>query len=75
VTGSFAYGLSNLPVAAKMLAAKVPFSAQQLINYINLLNYEFTPAHKQALVTYYQLAHVLGLIDGVPEIEFAEVMK
>lgn len=75
VTGSFAYGLSNLPVAAKMLAAKVPFSAQQLINYINLLNYEFTPAHKQALVTYYQLAHVLGLINGVPEIEFAEVMK
>lgn len=75
VTGAFAYGLSNLPVAAEMLASQVSFSTQQLINYINLLNYEFTPNHKQALLTYYQLAHVLGLIDGVPEIEFAEVMK
>lgn len=75
VTGAFAYGLSNLQVAAEMLASKGSFSSQQLINYINLLNYEFTPAHKQALITYYQLAHVLGLIDGVPEIEFAEVMK
>ncbi|MBP2625743.1 MAG: hypothetical protein H6Q68_454 [Firmicutes bacterium] len=75
VTGAFAYGLLNLPAAAEMLSNRVSFSTQQLINYINLLNYEFTPAHKQALVTYYQLAHVLGLIDGVPEIEFAEVMK
>ncbi len=75
VTGAFAYGLSNLAVAAQMLALQVPFTAQQLVNYINLLNYEFTPAHKQSLVTYYQLLHVLRLIDGVPEIEFAEVMK
>ncbi|WP_378956095.1 menaquinone biosynthetic enzyme MqnA/MqnD family protein [Pelosinus sp. sgz500959] len=75
VTGAFAYGLSNLSVAAETLAPKVSFTTQQLITYINLLNYEFTPAHKQALVTYYQLSHVLGLIDGVPAIEFAEVMK
>jgi len=75
VTGAFAYGLSNLPAAAEMLAGQVSFSTQQLINYINLLNYEFTPHHKQALLIYYQLAHVLGLIEGVPEIEFAEVMK
>lgn len=75
VTGAFAYGLSNLSVAAQQLATTTPFSAEQLINYINLLNYGFTPAHKEALVTYYRLLHVLRLIDGVPEIEFAEVMK
>lgn len=75
VTGAFAYGLSNLSVAAQQLATTMPFSAEQLINYINLLNYGFTPAHKEALVTYYRLLHVLRLIDGVPEIEFAEVMK
>jgi len=75
VTGAFAHGLSNLPTAAEMISRKVSFSTQQLIHYINLLNYQFTPAHKQALLTYYQLAHVLGLIHGVPEIEFAEVMK
>lgn len=75
VTGAFAYGLSYLPAAAEMLSKEVSFSTAQLVNYINLLNYQFTPAHKQALLTYYQLAHVLGLIHGVPEIEFAEVMK
>lgn len=75
VTGAFAYGLSNLPAAVETIVNKSSFNTQQLINYINLLNYEFTPAHKQALLTYYQLAHVMGLIRGVPEIEFAEVMK
>ena len=75
VTGAFAYGLSNLSAAAQQLATTMPFSAEQIFNYINLLNYEFTPHHKQALLTYYQLLHVLRLIDGVPEIEFAEVMK
>ena len=75
VTGAFTYGLSNLPAAVDTIVNKSSFNTQQLINYINLLNYEFTPAHKQALLTYYQLAHVMGLIQGIPEIEFAEVMK
>jgi len=75
VTGAFAYGLSKLPAAAEMLSSKVSFSTIQLINYINLLNYQLTPAHEQALLTYYQLAHGLGLIDRVPEIEFARVIR
>ena len=75
VTGAFTYGLSNLPAAAQQLATTMPFSAELIYNYINLLNYQFTPAHKEALITYYRLLHVLKLIDGVPEIEFAEVMK
>lgn len=74
VTGGFAYGLSNLPAAAQTLAGKVAFSTNQLIDYINLLNYEFTPSHEQALLTYYKLAFGLGLIDSVPEIEFAKVI-
>ena len=75
VTGAFAYGLSNLPTAAEMLSSTVSFTKVQLINYINLLNYQFTPAHEQALLTYYKLAHGLGLIDHVPKIEFAKVIK
>lgn len=75
VTGAFAYGLLNLPAAVETITSKASYNSQQLINYINLLNYEFTPTHKQALLTYYQLAHVLGLIKDVPKIEFAEVMK
>ena len=75
VTGGFAYGLSNLPAAAEMLSDKVSFSAQLIINYINLLNYQFTPDHEQALMTYYKLAHGLNLIEKVPKIEFAKVIK
>ena len=75
VTGGFAYGLSNLPTAAHMLSSTVAFSTEQIIKYIKLLNYGFTPDHEQALRTYYKLAHGLGLIDQVPEIEFAKVVK
>ena len=75
VTGGFAYGLSNLPAAAQTLSSNISYSTQQIIDYINLLNYQFTPDHEQALMTYYKLAHGLGLIHQVPEIEFVKVIK
>ena len=75
VIDGFAYGLSNLSAAAQNLAGQVAFSEQQIINYINLLNYEFTPDHELALLTYYRLAYGLGLIPNIPEIEFAKVIK
>lgn len=73
VTKGFSYGLKKLNDAANTLIGKVPFTAKQIIKYINLLNYEFTPAHQQAVLTFYQLAHELGLVDKVPKLEFAEV--
>jgi chorismate dehydratase len=75
VTGGFAYGLAHLPAAADTLAGKFSFTREQIIHYIGLLNYQFTPAHKEALLTYYRLAHGLGLIPVVPKIEFAEVIR
>lgn len=75
VTRGFAYGLSHLPAAADTLTDKFPFSAEQIIHYIGLLNYQFTPAHEEALLTYYKMAQELGLITAVPDIEFAKVVK
>lgn len=75
VTGGFSYGLSHLSAAADTLTGKFPFTKKQIIHYIGLLNYQFTPAHEEVLLTYYRLAHGLGLIKTVPEIEFAEVRK
>jgi chorismate dehydratase len=75
VTGAFAYGLGHLPAAAEALGGKVDFTTEQLIHYINLLNYELTPAHEQALLTYYTLAQGLGLIEKVPQIEFVKVKR
>lgn len=75
VTGGFAYGLSHIEAAADALQEKFSLTAAQIVHYIGLLNYQFTPAHEQALLTYYKMAHGLGLSPKVPEIEFAKVVK
>jgi chorismate dehydratase len=75
VTGGFAYGLSHIEAAASTLQGRFSLSAAQIIHYISLLNYQFTPAHEQALLTYYKMAHDLELTPKVPEIEFAKVVK
>lgn len=75
VTGGFAYGLDHIDDAVDTLVGKMPFTTGQLSHYIHLLNYRFTSEHQQALTTYYRLAHGLGLIEAVPEIEFAEAVK
>ncbi len=75
VTGGFAYGLSHIEAAADTVQGKFSLTAAQIVHYIGLLNYQFTPAHEQALLTYYKMAHGLGLSPKVPEIEFAKVVK
>ncbi|GMA97817.1 menaquinone biosynthesis protein [Pelosinus sp. IPA-1] len=75
VTGGFAYGLAHIKDAADTLRGKFPLTAAQLIHYIGLLNYQFTPAHQEALLTYYKMAHGLGLIPIVPKLEFAKVIR
>ncbi|MDF2633614.1 MAG: hypothetical protein K0R78_488 [Pelosinus sp.] len=75
ITGGFAYGLSHIEAAANTLQGKFSLTAAQIIHYIGLLNYQFTPAHEQALLTYYRMAHGLGLSPKVPEIEFVKVVK
>ena len=73
VTEGFAFGLSHLTKAAETLTGTSMFTSRQIIDYIHLLNYQFTPAHEEALITYYKLAHTMGLIEKVPDIQFAKV--
>lgn len=75
VTGGFSYGLEHIEDAAATMIGKVPFTTQQITHYISLLNYQLTPAHQKSLLTFYTLANELGLIEAVPDIEFAEVGK
>lgn len=75
VTGGFNYGLSHIEAAADTVQGKFSLTAAQIVHYIGLLNYQFTPAHEQALLTYYKMAHGLGLSPKVPELEFAKVVK
>lgn len=73
LTDGFQYGLFHLHSAADTLIGKFPFDTAIIREYIGLLNYKMTDAHKQALLTYYTLAKDLGLIPSVPDLEFFEV--
>lgn len=75
ITQGFGYGLTHLNDAAATMIGKVPFTTNQLIHYIGLLNYQLTPDHQQALMTFYNMAYGLGLVDKVPDIEFVEVVR
>lgn len=73
LTGGLAYGLNNIRPAAASVAPHSPFSAVQITDYLQLLNYALAPAHQTALLTYYGLAQELGFIDCVPQLRFAAV--
>ncbi len=73
VVGGFRYGLDNFDQAIAAFADNLPFEREQLSTYLRLLNWDFTPAHEQALLTFYQRAYKIGLIEQVPAIRFAEV--
>ena len=73
IKAGFAFGLRNLKVAAEEFSPSSDFTSEQLIEYIGLLNYQLTPQHQTALLTYYQLAYELKLIEYVPKIQFAQV--
>lgn len=75
VTGGFRFGLEHLAEAVDTQIGKVPFTSEQITNYLRLLDYRFPPEYQKALLTYYELAWKMGLIAAVPEIEFAEVMS
>ncbi|SFL97598.1 menaquinone biosynthetic enzyme MqnA/MqnD family protein [Pelosinus propionicus] len=75
VTGGFRYGLTHIADAAHTLQDKFSLTSEQIIHYIGLLNYQFSPAHEEALLRYYKMAHGLGLSPKITEIEFAKVVK
>ncbi|BBB92311.1 MAG TPA: menaquinone biosynthesis protein [Methylomusa anaerophila] len=73
VTQGFSYGLSHLPEAAAAINGKVPFTAEQILHYLDLLNYGLSSEHQTALLTYYSMAQELGYIADVPALRFARV--
>lgn len=71
VRAGFDYGLGRLGAASETLQGKVPLSTDQIRHYIGLLDYRLTGSHIAALKNFYRLAHGLGLIAAVPDIELA----
>jgi chorismate dehydratase len=75
VRDGFRYGLDHLEEAIKSRIGTTIITAEQLRDYIGILNYELSAEHIQSLLTYYRLAHDIGLIPAVPRISFAEVTE
>lgn len=75
VTGGFRHGLANIDQAVAAFADKLPFSCDQISTYLKLLNWSLTPAHQQALLSFYQRAYHIGLLEQAPKIAFAEVLR
>ncbi|CUH96300.1 hypothetical protein P22_2390 [Propionispora sp. 2/2-37] len=73
VTGGFSYGLVRIEKAAAVAEHTSPFDARQIVTYLSLLNYQFTEAHKKALLTFYRRAYELAIIPRMPVLDFAEV--
>lgn len=73
IVQGFKYGLDNKELAIKSILDKVSFTSEQISEYLNVLNWDFTDKHKEALMKFYELAYKNGLIDKMPKIEFVEV--
>ena len=73
IVQGFKYGLDNKELAIKSILDKVSFTSEQISEYLNVLNWDVTDKHKEALMKFYELAYKNGLIDKMPKIEFVEV--
>ena len=73
IVQGFKYGLAKKDLAIESGLSKVSFTAEQISEYLNVLNWDFTDKHKEALMKFYELAYKNGLIDKMPKIEFVEV--
>lgn len=73
ITNGFKYGLGRLEAAADTISEKVPFTSEQITDYLKLLKYKLEPDYQEALLTYYKLASELELIADIPDLTFAEV--
>ena len=67
---AFTYGLEHLKEAAAWIR-RDGFTAEEIVHYIGLLNYDMTSKHQQALLGFYQRAYALDLIEKVPQLIFA----
>ncbi len=69
----FEFGLRHKEVAIATMNDGEVYSDTELSEYLELLNWGFSPRHQQALEYMYQMAYELDLIPAVPKIKIAEV--
>lgn len=75
VTRGFQNGYHKKAQAIETVLAEKPFTFAQLDAYLEVIHWDFTVEHQEALKTFYRLAHDMNLIDHEPEIAIAEVVS
>lgn len=70
----FAFGLRHKEEAIEAIGKGAGFTGAELSDYLDLLNWGFSPRHRQALEYMYQMAYELKLVPCVPKIKIAEVI-
>ena len=75
VTKGFANGYQKKKQAIEMILNHKPFSFAQLDEYLEVIKWGFSQEHQRALLIFYEMAHEMYLIDHVPKIELAEVIR
>ncbi|WIW71518.1 menaquinone biosynthetic enzyme MqnA/MqnD family protein [Anaerosinus gibii] len=75
VTKGFANGYQKKKQAIEMILNHKPFSFAQLDEYLEVIKWGFSQEHQRALLMFYEMAHEMNLIDHVPKIELAEVIR
>jgi chorismate dehydratase len=72
---SLALARSEPEVLARRAAAEYGWPAGFLARYFEKLRYHFGPRERQGLVRFFELAHLAGELDRVPELRFAETQR
>lgn len=75
VTSGFKSGYEKKAAAIHSILADKPFTFEQIDAYLEVIQWDFTEMHQKALSTFYRFSQEMKLIDHIPELEFAEVLK
>jgi chorismate dehydratase len=70
---SLALARSEPEVLARRAAAEYGWPAGFLARYFEKLRYHFGPRERQGLIRFFELAHLAGELDRVPDLRFADV--
>ena len=75
VIKGFKYGYKHKAKAIETVLEQKPFSVEQLNDYLEVIKWDFADEHRQALLKFYELSYEMGLIEAMPEIKMAEVIR
>ena len=72
---SLAVARSEPEALARQAAVEYGWPAGFLARYFEKLRYHFGPRERQGVIRFFELAHLAGELDSVPELRFVELAE